>query len=78
MREYVESSLTVKQILEEFTYIGKTPALGLHYFSEELGICAVVYKDYAKVFTHRSTEGMYAMCFEKVNIIERKENIREN
>lgn len=69
----MKSNITYQQILDTFTYIERTPAGGKHYFSSDLDICAVVYRDYAKLFTNRRTEGKYACCFEDKTIVYKEQ-----
>jgi len=55
---------TYEEILSTWRHLRTTPAYGECYFNDKLDICAVVYRDYAKVFYDRRMEGEFPACFE--------------
>lgn len=58
-----------KEEVEGWKPLCKTPAGGQLYFSDDLDVCAVVYKRVTKLFYGRNREGFTPHCFDNVREI---------
>lgn len=61
-----------KTDIEGFEFVAETPAGGMAYYSNELDIAAINYRDHSKIFYDRKiTHGICAASFDKNLVIER-------
>lgn len=67
------SKLTVKDILDLWVYVCRTPANGQSYFDEKTDRCATVYGKYATVYSDRieGRKGNYPASFGNAIKIDR-------